>query len=200
VRRKGFTPQRKLRTKKKEKRAMKKLLAIVPILLLAASVSHAQSNTGTSTLSVTVGAEAAIVVNTTPAFGSTGIFGAYTATTGFTYFIRTISGGNITVSATADFSTGGPNGGPSIVVPPTAGDTLTYTCAAASVSTGSANACSSAQTVSALNAGQNVVTFGATTQSAKLGNSSSTSWTLTNDPSYKAGSYSATVLYTISAS
>jgi len=57
---------------------MKKLLAVVPILLLAASVSHAQSNaTGTSTLSVTVGAEAAIVVNTTPVFGSTGIFGDY---------------------------------------------------------------------------------------------------------------------------
>jgi hypothetical protein len=178
---------------------MKKLLAVVPILLLAASVSHAQSNTGNSTLSVTVGAEAAIVVNTTPAFTSSGIFGNYTGTTGFTYFVRTITGGNITVSATSDFSVGGPNGGPSIVAPPTAGDTLTYSCAAASPSTGTATACSSAQTVSALNAGQNVVTFAATTQSAKAGNTGSTTWTLTNDPSYKAGSYSATVVYTISA-
>lgn len=177
---------------------MKKLLAVLPILLLAASVSHAQSSTGTSTLSVTVGAEAAIVVNATPAFASSGIFGNYTATTPFTYYVRTITGGSVVVEITTDFSTGGVGGGPSVANPPTAGDLLTYTCTAASPVTGSATACSSAATASTSGT-TGVVTFGPTTQSAKTGNSGSTSWTLINDPSYKAGSYSATATYTISA-
>jgi hypothetical protein len=178
---------------------MKKLLIAAPALLLAASLSYAQSSTtGTSTLSVTVGAEAAIVVQTTPSFSSSGIFGNYTATTPLTYFVRTITGGNIVVEVTSDFSTGGVGGGPSVANPPTAGDLLTYTCSAGAPVTGSATACSSAQTAST-SATTNVVTFGATTQSAKTGNSASTSWTLVNDPSYKAGSYSATVTYTISA-
>ena len=97
---------------------MKKLLAVLPILLLAASVSHAQSSTGTSTLSVTVGAEAAIVVNATPAFASSGIFGNYTATTPFTYYVRTITGGSVVVEITTNFSTGGVGGGPSVANPP----------------------------------------------------------------------------------
>jgi hypothetical protein len=180
---------------------MKKLLAVLPVLLLAASVCHAQvpsSSQGNSTLSVTVGAEAAIVVSTTPIFTSGTTFADYTATTNYTYYIRTITGGSITVSATADFSTGGLNGGPSIVTPPTSGDTLTYACAVNQPSFGAATACTTT-TVSALNAGQTVVTFGTAAQSHKAGDSGSTTWTLTNDPSYKAGSYSATVQYTISA-
>jgi len=180
---------------------MKKILLVAPILLLAASMSFAQatSNTGTSTLSLTVGAEAAIVVSTTPSFTSSGIFGNYVSTTPFTYYVRTISGGSVTVEITSDFSTGGSGGGPSVAAPPTSGDTLTYACTAAAPVTGSATACSSAQTASTGSA-TNVVTFGATTQSAKAGNSGSTAWTLTNDPSYKAGSYSAVATYTISVS
>jgi hypothetical protein len=44
-----------------------------------------------------------------------------------------------------------------------------------------------------------VATFGAGSSSANAGNSASTTWSLTNDPLYKTGSYSATVTYTISA-
>jgi hypothetical protein len=181
---------------------MKKALLVASVMLLAASMSYAQlpgNATGTSTLSVSVGAEAAIVVSTTPAFSSVGIFGDYTATTPFTYYVRTITAGTITVQITSDFSTGGVGGGPSVATPPTSTDTLTYTCAAAAPVTGSATPCATAQTASTGSA-TNVVSFGTTTQSAKAGNSGSTSWTLTNDPAYKAGSYSATATYTISAS
>jgi hypothetical protein len=179
---------------------MKKLLVLSGILLFTASLFAQSANTGTSTLSVSVGAESAIVVNTTPAFSSNGIFGDYTAITPLTYYVRTTSGGggSITVKVTTDFSTGGANGGPSVANPPTAGDALTYTCTAAAPAFGTATACSSAQTASTSTA-TNVVTFAASTQSAKAGNSASTSWDLTNDPNYKAGSYSAVVTYTISA-
>ena len=179
---------------------MKRILALASIMLFAASLSFAQTSaTGTSNLSVSVGAEAAIVVSTTPAFTSTGIFGNYTSTTPLTYYVRTLTAGTITVEITTDFSTGGPGGGPSVATPPTTGDSLTYTCTAAAPVTGSATACATAQTASTTTA-TNVVTFGATTQSANAGNSSSTSWTLTNDPAYKAGSYTAIATYTISAS
>jgi hypothetical protein len=178
---------------------MKKILALTSVLLLAASLSYAQSNSGTTTLSVQVGAEAAIVVSTTPAFTSTGIFGNFLTTTPLTYYVRTITAGTITVEITTDFSTGGVGGGPSVANPPTSGDLLTYTCTAAAPVTGSATPCSSAQTAST-SAATNVVSFGTTTQSAKAGNSASAAWTLINDPAYKAGSYSAVATFTISAS
>jgi hypothetical protein len=44
-----------------------------------------------------------------------------------------------------------------------------------------------------------VGTFGANVSSAKTGNSGSVSWDLTNDPAYKAGTYTAVVTYTIHA-
>ena len=61
---------------------MKKLLALTAVMLFAASLSFGQTTeVPTTTLSVTVGAESAIVVGTTPAFISSGIFGAYTTST-----------------------------------------------------------------------------------------------------------------------
>jgi hypothetical protein len=44
-----------------------------------------------------------------------------------------------------------------------------------------------------------VATFGAGASSAVAGNSGSVAWTLTNDPLYHTGAYSATVTFTISA-
>jgi hypothetical protein len=44
-----------------------------------------------------------------------------------------------------------------------------------------------------------VSTFGAGASSSNAGNSASTVWSLTNDPVYHTGAYSATVTYTISA-
>ncbi len=179
---------------------MKRFLSVVPIALLAASVCHAQnSSTATANLAVTVGAEAAIVVNTSPAFASSGIFGNYTSTTTLTYYVRTITTGAVTVKITTDFSTGGAGGGPSVLSPPTSGDTLTYTCTAVPPVTGTATACGTAQTASTTSA-TNVIGFASTTQSAKIGDGATTTWTLTNDPSYAAGTYTAVATYTISAS
>ena len=177
---------------------MKKTLMVASIMLLAASFSYAQSPTATANLSVTVGAEAAIVVNSSPAFASSGIFGNYTSATALTYYVRTITSGTVTVEITTDFSTGGTNGGPSVAAPPVSGDLLTYSCTAAAPSAGTATPCSSAVTASTSTA-TSVVAFGANTQSAKAGNSATTAWTLTNDPSYKAGSYTAVATYTIAA-
>jgi hypothetical protein len=179
---------------------MKKTLMVASILLLAASFSYAQSNaSGTTSLAVNVGAEAAIVVDTTPQFISSGIFGNYTGTTGLTYYVRTKTGGSVTVEITTDFSSGGANGGPSVALPPDPADLLTYTCTAVAASAGTTTACSSAMTASTVGA-TNVLTFGANTQSAKGGTGATTSWTLVNDPNYKAGLYTAVATYTISAS
>ncbi len=172
---------------------MKKTLMVASILLLAASFSYAQ-NSGTSVVSVNVGAEAAIVVTAGgTALTSSTTFGDYKGTTNFTYYIRTNTGGSITVQFDADFS---PTAGPSIASPVTSSDTLTYTCTNAIT----AAACSSTMTVSALTTTYNVATFGALVQSAKGGNAASVLWDLTNDPAYKYGNYTATATFTISAS
>lgn len=177
---------------------MKKILTLVPMVLFAASLCAQTSPTGTSTLSVTVGPEAAIAVNTsTTNFteGSGGSFADFSANTAFTYWIRTSSagsGGSITVKITSDFS---PAGGPS-VASPASGDAMTYTCTVQSPGT----ACSGAQTASTSSATA-VAGFGQSANSAKAGNSTnSVTWDLPNDPTYAANSYSATATFTISAS
>ena len=175
---------------------MKKLLGVAAMLLLAASVSHAQtSGTDHTTLTVAVGSEAAITLGTTSPFSSVGIFGDYVTSTPFTYFIRTgttTGSGTITLQVTSDFA---PLGGPSVGSPKTAGDALNYTCTVQSPGT----ACTG--TVAAALTTTNVATFGANAQSARGGNATnSVAWTLTNDPAYAQGSYSATVTFTISAS
>jgi hypothetical protein len=112
-----------------------------------------------------------------------------------TYFIRTspTSGsGSIVLQVTTDFS---PTGGPSVASPPTTGDALTYNCTVSSPGT----ACTgplTAKTTSTTNVG----TFGADAHSTFAGNSASVAWTLTNDPLYKVGTYSATVTFTVNAS
>jgi hypothetical protein len=179
---------------------MKKLMMVVPIILLGTSMSYAQY-TANANLTVSVGAEASIVVVSSPAFSTSSTFADYTSTTSLTYKVRTIAGGTVTVYISSDFSTGGTGGGPSVAAPPTSGDTLTYTCTAGGPVTGTATACSTAQTATAAaGTATKVVDFAANTQSAKVGNAITTSWDLTNDPSYKAGSYTAVATYTISAS
>jgi len=173
---------------------MKRILALASIMLFAASLSYAQTSpTGTSTLSVNVGAEAAIVVTSTTALTSGSIFGDYTGTTGLTYYIRTVTGGTISLEVTGDFACGG---GPCVTTPPSAGDALTYVNTVSTPGTAVVGTPLTAST----SASTGVATFGAAVQSAKTGNSASVAWDLTNDPHYKAGPYSATVTFTISAS
>jgi hypothetical protein len=178
---------------------MKKTLALTALaLLLAASSALAQlgSTTGTTTMSVSVVAEAGLTVNTsTTTLSSTGTnFSSYTGTTSLTYFVRTTptsGSGNIVLKVTSDFA---PTGGPSVGTPPTTGDALKYTCTVSSPGT----ACTGSQT-SSTTATTSVGTFGAGSSSTFAGNSASVAWTLTNDPLYKVGTYTATVTFTISA-
>ena len=177
---------------------MKKTLLAAVVLLLSASLAGAATvtATGTTTLSLTVSNEASITItNGTTTLAATGtVFNPYTGTTNFTYKIRTTQtsgSGSIQLEITTDFSG---TGGPSVGTPPNAGDALTYTC-----TTASGTACSTAQTAST-SAQTSVATFGADAHSVTVaGDAGSVAWSLTNDPKYKTGSYTATATFTISA-
>jgi hypothetical protein len=175
---------------------MKKTLTLAAVMLLAASLAHAQLGTTSPTniLSVTVGPEAALSIGGTgtTTFTTAGNFAPYLGTTSMNYFIRTSeTGGTGTVTAkiTTDFGAGGPSVGS-----PLATDALTYACTVALPGT----ACTGPVTASTT-ATTSVATFGTAAHSAKAGNAASVSWTLPNDPVYKVGTYTATVTFTISA-
>ena len=178
---------------------MKKQLLVTALgLLLTASLAHAQlgAGTGTTSVSVAVAAEAALTAITgTSTLTSSGTnFSTYTGTTSLTYFIRTTptsGSGSIVLKVTTDFA---PTGGPSVASPPTGTDALTYNCTVSSPGT----ACTGPLTAKTT-ATTSVATFGADAHSAFAGNSASVSWSLTNDPVYKVGTYTATVTFTISA-
>ncbi len=171
-------------------------MLVISATLLTLSAQAQFAGTGTTTVSVNVAAEAALQVNTaTTTLANVGtIFNAYTGTTNFSYKVRTTkTGGNgsITLQVTSDFS---PANGPSVATPPTGGDAMTYTCTVAAPAT----ACSGSLT-SSTSAATNVAAFGANAHSANAGNTGSVAWSLTDDPTYQTGAYSATVTFTISA-
>ncbi len=173
----------------------KKTTLIIVACALLAMTGLAQAQT--TTLSVAVNPEAALTVNTsttTMATTGTNFTIPYTGTTDMTYMIRTkASGGtgNIQLKVTGDFS---PAGGPLVATPPSTGDALTYTCTVASPGT----ACTGSPTASTTSS-TSVATFSAGANSAKGGNSASVAWSLTDDPVYNTGTYTATVTFTISA-
>ncbi|MBZ5511575.1 MAG: hypothetical protein LAN70_10445 [Acidobacteriia bacterium] len=178
---------------------MKRLsvLAVLAVLCMS-SLSYAQfASTGTTTLAVTVGPEAAIRIDTASTAltaSGTNFANPYSGTTNFTYKVRTTKvggSGTITLKVTTDFAGAG---GPSVGTPPTAGDALTYTCSVVSVGT----ACSAPVTASTASS-TNVLTFGADAKSPIAGDPGSVVWSLTNDPVYSTGSYNATVTFTVSA-
>ena len=150
--------------------------------------------TGTTTLSVTVGAEAAISVTTatTTLTAGAGAFADFTGSTAFSYKIRTtkVGGtGSITAQVTSDFAAGGPS-----VAAPLPGDTMTFACTV--VAPGTACAGTPAASTSAVS----IASFGANAKSAKAGNAgNSLAWTLPNDPLYETGTYTAVVTFSISA-
>jgi len=159
------------------------------------------NGTGTTSLSVTVGAEAGLTVAATSTLASVGTnFANYTSSTALTYYVRTskTSGtGSITAKVTTDFS---PAGGPSVATPPTTGDALTYTSSGSVPGNNSTGAVMAFAGIAASTSAQtNVATFAADNRSLITGNSESLAWTLTNDPKYQTGAYSATVTFTISA-
>ncbi len=176
---------------------MKRILTLAAVMFCAASLAHAQlgSTSPTNILSVAVVAEGGLSVggSGTTSLTETGNFANYTGTTSMTYYIRTSETGgtgSITAKITTDFA---PTGGPSVASPAT-GDALNYGCTVALPGT----ACTGPVTASTSTT-TSVATFSAGAHSAKAGNSASVAWTLPNDPTYKANTYTATVTFTISA-
>jgi hypothetical protein len=176
---------------------MKKMLFLAVTLLLIAPLAHAQLGTTTiaPTVSVNVTNEAAlkIVDSNTPLTSVGTNFSNYTGTTNYLYYVRTTTGsgsGTIVLQITTDFA---PVGGPSVGTPPSAGDALTYVPSISSP--GTAASVQTAATASTTP----VASFGAGAHSTKAGNAASLAWTLTNDPVYGTGSYTATVTLTIAS-
>jgi hypothetical protein len=172
----------------------------VMALLILPLFSSAQNST-TQTLQANIVPLGGLFTLSTP-LALTKTANAFAGTMTLGYRARTSQGigyGTITVKASADFS---PAGGPSIAHPPGAGDRFTYTCSGATLGI----SCSGMQTVSTTSS-TNVVSIGA---SACTGggapcssgdpDSTNVTFTLTDDPQYKTGAYSATLTWTISAS
>jgi hypothetical protein len=179
------------------------LLKIGVVLFLAPIACLAQ-NTVTQRLEADIVPLGALFTQSTPVIltKSNTNFNRFVGTMTLSYRARTSqwSGrGAITLKATTDFT---PAGGPSISRPPSAGDLFTYTCGGATLGA----SCGGTQTVSTT-AATNVVTLG---DSACTGggapcssanpNTANITFTLTDDPTYKTGSYSVTLTWTISAS
>ncbi len=172
------------------------ILASAAALLTPAGLLAQFNPSGTTSISVNVGAEASIRIDTaTSALSASGVvFGSdFTGSTGFTYKVRTRQGdgsGNIQLQVTSDFT---PSGGPSLTTPPDPADTLGYTCSLSGPGTG----CSGFQ-VAGTSVGTPVATFGPNARSIRAGSTGSVAWTLVNDPQYATGAYTAIVTLTIS--
>jgi hypothetical protein len=172
------------------------LLASAAVLLMPVRLLAQFNPSGSTSVSVTVGAEAAIRIDSATSTLSTSgaVFGSdYTGSTAFTYKVRTRQGdgsGTIQLQIVSDFS---PAGGPSVASPLDPEDALRYSCKVSGPGTG----CSGAQTASTTTATP-VAAFGANARSTKAGNAGSLAWTLANDPQYATGTFAAVATLTIS--
>jgi hypothetical protein len=155
----------------------------------------ANSVTGSQTLSANLGANAklSVVQSSVSLLNAGTTFANFTGAVTVQYKVRTTPSGSSTlvVKAASDFS---PANGPSI-----ANSDLTYTCSGATLG----SACSGSQTV-LTSSTTNVVTVGggACSGSGCAGpnpNSVSISLTLVDSPTFKTGSYSTSLTFSISA-
>jgi hypothetical protein len=167
------------------------VFALLPIFAAAAT------GTATQTLSAQVNAIGKLSVPAASTVTSAGTtFAGYTGSLTVSYKARTTAAtgsGSLTVTASADFS---PAGGPSI-----ASGQLTYTCSAATLGA----ACVGTQTASTASQ-TNIATIGSSACTGGGGSCSTVnpntvlaSLSLSNNPTYKTGTYSATLIFTISA-
>jgi hypothetical protein len=172
-------------------RFFKPAAALALLSALGALPAFGQFGPSASTnVSVSVGAEASIQItaSSTPlTAGSGGAFSSYTGTTNFLFKIRTKNSGSITVR----FSEFLPNTGPKIGTP-ASGDALTYDTV---IPGGTAYSAQTASTTTDTIVGS----FGTDARSVQAGNAGTVTWTLPNDPAYKADTYTANATFTISA-
>lgn len=164
-------------------------------LIFASHPLSADIRTASQTANVTILPLGVLTANSTLLLiRSGGPFTPYTATLPISYRARTTPAGSgaITVQASGDFS---PAGGPSI-----AAGALTYTC----TTDGYAVPCSGSQTVSSssqrpvINLGGGACTGGGNGCSANDPAGAAATFLLTNDPSTPTGTYSVTLIFTLS--
>jgi hypothetical protein len=167
-------------------------------VLLAMSSLPAGGGTGSAgqTLTATINPAWALSVpsSATLTHGTTA-FQPFQANLTVNYQVRTspVGSGKITLQVASDFS---PAGGPAA-----AKGNLTYTCGGANLGT----ACNGTQTASTtiqtpvLTVPASACTGGGGACSSQDPNQLNLTFTLTDDPGYATGTYSATVLFTISA-
>ena len=166
------------------------MLVFAPVFLLGAT------GTTTQTLSAEIDAIGKVSVPASVTVTNAGTtFVAYSGNLTVSYRARTTAStgsGSLTLQATADFS---PAGGPSI-----AGGQLTYTCSAATLGaacSGTQTASTSSQT-SVVTMGAGLCTGGGGSCSSVNPNTVQNTFTLSDNPAFKTGTYSATLTFTIS--
>lgn len=170
-------------------------LLFLPMFLSCGLGALANSVTGGQTLSANLGPQAKLMVVQTsvPLLRAGATFANFTGGVTVQYKVRTTASGSSTllVKAATDFS---PANGPSLV-----NSDLTYTCSGAT----QGSACSGSQIVST-SSQTNVVTVGGgvCTGSGCSGsdpNSVSISLTLVDSPTFKTGTYTTSLMFSISA-
>lgn len=172
------------------------------LLLAVPMITHAQSTTQTLQATISPRGDLFIITPSVALTKAGTIFNNYVSTAvSIQYRARTTQtsgSGTITLKVTSDFS---PINGPSVGTPPSAGDALKYTCSGATLGTncsGSVTASTAAAT-SVLTIPASSCTGGGAPCSTADPNTINVIFTLTNDPKYKTGNYTATVTWTISA-
>jgi len=170
--------------------------ALLGLCLLPTGTGLGDTGSTTQSLNLTIGPIAKLTAPSSASL-TRGVdpFTAFQASVPITYRVRTTptGGGSITAQVTGDFL---PAGGPSA-----ASGNLTYTCGAASVGT----ACSGTQTASpsvqtpVLTLPASACTGGGGACSSQDPNSITVNFTLTDDPGFATGTYSAKITFTISA-
>jgi len=154
------------------------------------------TGTATQTLSATINPAWTLTSPATASLTHTqNTFQPFQSAVAVNFEVRTspVGGGKITLQVSSDFS---PAGGPSA-----AGGALTYVCGSANLGTpcsGTQTASTTAQTP-VLTLPASACTGGGGTCSSQDPNSVNLTFTLTDDPGYSTGTYSATVTFTISA-
>jgi hypothetical protein len=166
------------------------------LLGLATIPANGSTGTGNQTLSAIIDPIGSITAPASASLTSGATtFKPFTGNVTVNYQARTSpsGGGTVTLSVSSDFT---PTGGPSA-----AAGALAYTCSGATLGT----ACSGSQTASTtaqtpvLTLPASACTGGGGACSSQNPNSVNLSFTLTDNPAYATGSYSAQVTFTISA-
>lgn len=170
-----------------------RVLSIMAVVILGATAGTPVVQTITENVSLTLASAGKVSVPSTMTLTTSGTtFNNFTGSLTVNFKARTTQVGSatLTLDASSDFT---PSGGPSAA----SGD-VTYTCGSATLG----SACSGNLTMST-SSQTNVVSVG-TSQCVGTGCASANpaseqlSFTLTNSPQYKTGSYTSSVLFTFS--